>query len=282
MKLSAMNPFLRYASSFRFTRNHDFVGVLDCRLFYVENGHGTLETEDVTYELNPGNLLYCPSGSIYKLCADPSMKLHVLNFDLSYEARRRVDSIAPVPLDSFRKEDIPAPFHITNAEMLNEMFLIKEGASFYSDLQQIIKEFSQHRIYYREKCSALLKNMLVDMCREHQNGSDHSVHSMEQILKYIELHFNEEISNQKLAEMVGYHEYHLNRIFLKHTGLTLHKYLIKYRLNEAKRLLISTELPVYQIGEWVGFKTTPYFSDCFTKEYGMSPSKYRKTFRNMI
>ena len=282
MKLSSLNPFLRYASSFRFTRKSDFVGVLDCRLFYVEKGQGSLETKDFTYDLNPGSLLYCPAGSIYKLSANPTMKLHVVNFDLTYEARRRTDSIAPVPLELFDKKHIPAPAQITNTEMLNDIFLIKEGAGFYSDLHQIIEEFLQHRIYYREKCSALLKNLLIDMCRKSQNGSNHSVNSMEQILKYVQLHFNEDINNHDLANMVGYHEYHLNRLFLKHTGLTLHKYLIKYRLNEAKRLLISTELPVYQVGEWVGFKTTPYFSDCFTKEYGMSPSKYRKTFRNMI
>ncbi len=281
MKLSGLNPFLRYASSFRFRKKLNYVGVLDCRIFYVEDGHGTIDTKEITYELNSGNLLYCPAGSIYKLCADPSLKLHSLNFDLTYDARKQTDSIAPVPLEAFHKEDIAAPFHITNVEVLNEIFLINEGASFYSDIQQIIIEFSQHRVFYREKCSALLKNLLIDMCREYQNGSEHSVHSMEQILKYIQLHFNEDINNRFLADMVGYHEYHLNRLFLKHTGLTLHKYLVKYRLNEAKRLLISSDLPVSHIGEWTGFKTTPYFSDCFTKEYGMSPLKYRNTFRNL-
>ncbi|MBE7021382.1 MAG: helix-turn-helix domain-containing protein [Ruminococcaceae bacterium] len=67
----------------------------------------------------------------------------------------------------------------------------------------------------------------------------------------------------------------IKRIFLKYTGLSVHKYFIKLKCNEALRLL-SEGATVTQVTELLGFCTQSYFSSAFKREMGKNPSEYRR------
>ncbi|MOA56370.1 Arabinose operon regulatory protein [compost metagenome] len=56
------------------------------------------------------------------------------------------------------------------------------------------------------------------------------------------------------------------------------EYVMKYRLEQAKLLLLKTEWPIAEVAHQVGFENVPYFSNCFTSQIGLSPSKYRKQY----
>jgi AraC-like DNA-binding protein len=56
------------------------------------------------------------------------------------------------------------------------------------------------------------------------------------------------------------------------------EYLLYYRVERAKLLLLKTEWPVSAVAEQVGFSQTPYFSVCFKKQTGLSPLQFRKRF----
>lgn len=279
IKFAEINPFIRYAQQLKWQGSSNFVGVLDCRIIYVEEGTGTFETEGASYELKPGMLLYCPTGSIYRLMTPSVLTLSILNFDLTQTASNRKYPISPIPLENFCSKNISNKSHIEDLELLNHFFFLSNASSFYSKIQAIADEFFEHKIYYREIASGCLKDLLIRLCREKESCPSNA---LDQVIDYIHLHYPEPLTNQALAELSGYHEYYLNRRFLKHTGLSLHKYLIHFRLKEARRLLLETQLPISVILERTGFNSIAYFSDSFTKEYGMSPSKYRKAFRNSL
>ena len=67
--------------------------------------------------------------------------------------------------------------------------------------------------------------------------------------------------------------------FKKHTGSTPIEYLNTLRIQHGKSLLANSELPVYKIAELCGFENVYYFSGCFKKRTGVSPTQYRKSFR---
>ena len=85
-----------------------------------------------------------------------------------------------------------------------------------------------------------------------------------------------------LSELTGYHEYHLNRLFLTHTNTSLHKYILNVRINEAKKILMNTDLSLAAIAEKVGFNSNTHFSSYFKQVVGLSPLEFRKRFRNKI
>ena len=84
------------------------------------------------------------------------------------------------------------------------------------------------------------------------------------------------MSNKDISSIVGYHEYHANRLMLRHTGMTLHKYLNNFRMERAKMLLVSTDFSVGEIAEKSGPGSVSRFFESFRKSTGVSPAVYRK------
>lgn len=94
--------------------------------------------------------------------------------------------------------------------------------------------------------------------------------------KYLKENYQKEISLHELGDRFGFTPEYLGKIFKKHTGETLSKYLTKLRMNEAKRLLLNNpEMSIQKIGELVGYKDDFYFSRAFKNYTGIQPSKFR-------
>ncbi|MCX8131216.1 MAG: response regulator transcription factor [Clostridia bacterium] len=68
---------------------------------------------------------------------------------------------------------------------------------------------------------------------------------------------------------------YLSQLFKQVVGESYIEYLTKVRINHAKRLLKETNLKAYEIAEKVGYTDSQYFSTCFKKVVGVSPTDYR-------
>ena len=70
--------------------------------------------------------------------------------------------------------------------------------------------------------------------------------------------------------------------FRGHTGRTPSVYVKQARLDEARRLLLATDLPVWEIAERVGFKTQFHFSREFKRREAVPPLTYRRQYRELL
>jgi len=95
-------------------------------------------------------------------------------------------------------------------------------------------------------------------------------------MAYIHERFAEPIGREDVAQHVGVSEGYLSRCFTQETGLSLVHYLARYRIQQAKQLLASGDLPVTEIALKVGFSDGNYFSRAFRKEVGVAPLAYRR------
>lgn len=80
---------------------------------------------------------------------------------------------------------------------------------------------------------------------------------------------------QRLAQLAGYSPFHLLRAFRKLFHETPHQYLIRRRIDQARRLLAETNWSVTRIGLAVGFESPGSFSTRFHELVGWPPSAYR-------
>ena len=79
-----------------------------------------------------------------------------------------------------------------------------------------------------------------------------------------------------LAKQIGLNDFKLKRGFREIFGTTVLGYVQSLRLEQAKQLLIGTNLLIAQIAYQVGYESTSHFSYLFKRQFGMTPREYRQ------
>lgn len=105
---------------------------------------------------------------------------------------------------------------------------------------------------------------------------------VEHTLEYIEHHYTENIKVQAIADYIGINRSYLTNCFKNVLNISPQEYILKYRLNQARSLLKSSNLPINEIAYMVGYDDALNFSKCFKKLYGINPTSFRNSTENLI
>ncbi len=116
------------------------------------------------------------------------------------------------------------------------------------------------RAYFQNKESFLSGNLKID-----------------RIVRTVRSGFgNVNLSVRDIAEEVGLTPQYMMAVFKEKTGVTLGQFIRSTRLEHSRRLLETTESPLGAIAQASGYGDANYWTKAFRKEYGMTPSEYRK------
>lgn len=96
-------------------------------------------------------------------------------------------------------------------------------------------------------------------------------------MQFISSNYRCSISVTDIAQAVGMSKAHFSRIFKKQTGYAPHEYLIQIRLNRAKHLLKTTDLPIKTVSQEVGYQDVTTFTSAFSNRVGLSPAQFRSS-----
>lgn len=102
---------------------------------------------------------------------------------------------------------------------------------------------------------------------------------VEQCRDYIRRHYREKIYLQDIADHIGISPTYLSRLFRKETGGTVQDFINEERVYRASNLLMYSDLPLSEIGEYVHFPSQSYFGSIFKKLKGMSPKVFRDRYQ---
>jgi AraC family transcriptional regulator len=94
--------------------------------------------------------------------------------------------------------------------------------------------------------------------------------------EYIHAHPQRNLTLAELAAVVGLSPYHLTRLFRRHTGQSLHQYVLSQRLMRAKRLLETTDQTITQIADELGFADHSHLCRQFKRRFGAPPGVLRR------
>ena len=101
--------------------------------------------------------------------------------------------------------------------------------------------------------------------------------------RYLDSHYSEAIGIQELCQVLGISYSHFHRSFKQQIGMAPQNYLIKKRLDAAKKCLETSNASVREIALHCGFADEYSLYRLFMKNIGTAPSKYRETSQsNMI
>jgi len=98
------------------------------------------------------------------------------------------------------------------------------------------------------------------------------------LFEFLETHYNQAINVEDGAALLGLSKPHFMRLFKQVTGQSFLYYLNHFRIAKAQALLTSTDMPLAELGQEVGFCDQSYFGSVFRKIVQMTPLAYRRRF----
>lgn len=274
MKLSDINPHIRYAATHYYCLNKPFNSICyDCRLFFIKEGQGSIVVNGIKYPLSNHTTLFFPPGTTYRFYPDKSCHSFisvVINFDLVNDFCHLSKSLGTASELNYNAERL-----VTYA--LPENFssvLVKKVPSIADFLDKCSEEFLVQNTLYRETASALLKLCLMELVRNNHGDNRNRIGP---VLDFIHANYSDtSLTNESIAIQFNYHPYYLSQLIKRATGHTLHQYLIAYRIKMAKKKLITTDDAISIIAWKSGFLSTAYFIKTFKEQVGVTPNVYRK------
>ncbi|MGC6583342.1 helix-turn-helix domain-containing protein [Paenibacillus sp. Dod16] len=240
--------------------NRRNLGVYD--LILVQCGCLFLGEEDMQWALGAGDcIVLLPDAYHYAVqgCQEET-SFYWLHFQTAASDAAHDDSIS---------HNIKLPRHgpIPYPEQAYQLF----------DSLHLLATEPRSTAFWREQTLFIELLELLDPSRSDQEQS--RVRKVaEQVESYIKMHYREPISNARLSSDLHFHYNYLTRCMKESHGVTPTEYLLQYRLDQAKRLLLTTKWSMARIAEHVGFQYPPYFSRRFSARFGLSPLQFRKQY----
>lgn len=248
----------------------------DCfELATMCEGEIDYEFADRTYTIRKGDIVIVNNIELHRTKNPKGAVELLLVFDRSFVE----NGLSPDISELF------SPFFNRNASFRN---VIEADAPYaqeiISDMQKIFEEDSSAQKFSRQMIQAKTVSILVLLCRhclnnQMLNKESSTVNNIMPAIKYIDEHYKEKLHLSDMAKLCGYSREYFSALFYRATNVRFIDYLIYLRLDEAERLLLSTELSVNEICLLSGFNNMSNFLQAFRKRYGMTPTQFRKRNR---
>jgi AraC-like DNA-binding protein len=96
-------------------------------------------------------------------------------------------------------------------------------------------------------------------------------------VQYIDSNYKQKgLKLHEIAEIICLSSNYLSYLFKKSVGINLWDYVTKLRMEEAKRLLLTTDMRRYEIAEEIGYESPEHFGKIFKKHFGINPSELKQ------
>lgn len=200
------------------------------------------------------------------ICAKPGQNRHTkAPFECYYIHMLVSDSVLS---DMLLK--LPDYISIEKAEYYKEIFtdLNNYYSSAVKEDEIILQSLILKLIYSLNRDANLRFN------KDHTKNNNHIM--IEKSLNYIKENLNEDLSLERMAEMMSFSPVYFHHCFQTSVGKTLRDHVEEQRLKKAINLLITTELTLTQIALECGFSSQSYFSFVFKRRMGTTPRQYVK------
>lgn len=148
------------------------------------------------------------------------------------------------------------------------------SAIFHQLYSNTISQTDCSPLIYSKLLCDLITSLTLDRFIQSRYGEvpEHII----KVIHYIQEHYTEKITLDTIANYFAISKYSLSRDFTTYMNRSLIDYLIDYRIEESKKLLISTNLSVSEISFSTGFTTVNNFLQQFKKRTDLTPSAYRQ------
>ena len=204
------------------------------------------------------------------------MKFLAINFDWTQECCCSNIPIPPLPYKSNGEFCAFENITFEDSKELNRYAYCKNAFFAEKPLNEMIERYEKKQIYYQLENDARLTLILIEFVR-HLAVRRTNYFEADAVADYLRSHYNEEITNKKIAEIFNFHPNYISSEFKRIFGKPLHRYLLELRIKKAIGLLETGRYSVEAVAEAFGYSDSNYFSRYFKKITGKTPKTYIKS-----
>jgi AraC family L-rhamnose operon transcriptional activator RhaR len=259
----------RNTESYELTEHHHDFLEFSC----VAEGGGSHHAGDETIPVSPGDVFLIPEGvsHVFRPSSSPkSPPLIVYNCIVTMAAAN--DLLNDVPGGDELRELLALP------GIFRAKDRVGEARRLFSSMH---REYAAERLGRQAALHAGLLQLFVFFARLRQaadEGADMPISgAMDDVLDWLKQRYASPVSVRELADRLGIGERQFQRLFASRAGMSLTQYVQRLRIDEACRLLLTTDRKIHDIAEAVGYGHTPFFNSLFKKQMGVSPREFRQT-----
>jgi AraC-like DNA-binding protein len=245
--------------------HHDFY---ECYFFI--SGDATYLIEGKTYYLKPGDIILINSKELHQAIIN--------NKDTAYERIVLWINRSFLKDISTNETDLSHCF-----ESLDRRNILRADIEPQQNIRLLLNKLISlehykgigHELLYRAYIIELMVhlNNLAHKDTVQLNVDIKKSNLIGRIIEYINEHLDEDISVDKISEYFYVSKFHLSREFKKHTGTTIHRYIVQKKLIEAKELILGS-VPIIDVYKQCGFGDYSNFFRAFKNEYGVTPKQF--------
>lgn len=227
-------------------------------ILYTLRGKGKLTYGGKTYSLPPASLIFldCRNWHDYRADSSDGWTYRFLHFD--------GDGV------QFYKRQLEHEFTVLCPQDTTQI------DRYFAEIDRLAGDDSLMAVARR---SNMVVSILWRLLEQHTAEVVSSVSlrtDMQDVREYIQAHLADDLSLEQLMSVVHLSKYHFVRLFKEQFGVTPGKYILRSRMSAARRLLVTTALPIYEIAAMVGFSDSASFYRAFREMEGASPGSVRR------
>ncbi|HBZ82722.1 MULTISPECIES: AraC family transcriptional regulator [Brevibacillus] len=240
------------------------------RLIVVLDGKGSMETDDECQPVKEGDVWVLLPGQRCSFYIESfrQLSLHVFAFDAYREQEGEDDETI-----TLRRAIWP----------LAGRMACTAPSSMFTRCRAMEDAWQQADERSRFRAQAWFQELMYELAvRADSAPVEDSLETLEQTRLYLDNHYQESWTIEKLAAMAGLSPYYYMHLFKKTYGKSAMDYVNQLRINKAKQLMGEGRERVREIARQVGFSDEYYFSRKFKQQQGVAPTVYMKSRRHRV
>ena len=143
----------------------------------------------------------------------------------------------------------------------------------------MMKQGKTSRIYAETLVNTLILHLLENYCTTRPNlrecvAGQLPRYKLHKVIDYINAYLDRDLSLQELSSLVQMSPHYFSQLFKASTGITPHQYVIRCRVERAKKLISQNKLSLAEIATIVGFADQSHLHRHFKKLVGVTPKTF--------
>ncbi|MBQ2841050.1 MAG: AraC family transcriptional regulator [Oscillospiraceae bacterium] len=179
-------------------------------------------------------------------------------------------------------KDAPRYFcHDTDGSIKRALKQIESESETFDEFSREVISTEMYKIFLLIQREMSRKREIADIARNHHDDEEVSDELLDKVRAYIDENIDKNITVKDVSDFVCVEYKYFSHHFALRYGMRLKQYIRRKRIELAKELIANTDMNMTAVAERCGFGTIHYMTRVFKNEENLSPTEFRRRFKNV-